>query len=275
MINCYERFNREFVQPPWQATPTTGRNSNSTPQANVATTNEILHPNSNNLQNQAAYTGQDQLYIGNDQGMEILSTCNSVLSSQYKSFALNNILHVPAITKNLLSVHKFTLDNNVFIEFHPFFCLVKDNKTGQVLQKGTHKDGLYVLHSIHKHHAYLGEKAPTETWHNRLGHPHFRILHNVLKNFELPLTHQLSHYVCDACCSSKSHKQPFNIFVHKSTIPLELIHYDVWGPAPITSHFGFQYYVIFVDDFSKYTWLFPLKNKSDVLNTFIEFHKKA
>ena len=92
----------------------------------------------------------------------------------------------------------FTHDNNVFIEFHPFFCLVKDNKTGHVMLKGTHKDGLYVLHSIHKHHAYLGEKAPTETWHNRLGHPHFRILQSIFKNFELPLTHQLSHYVCDA-----------------------------------------------------------------------------
>ena len=203
VIDCYERFNREFVQPPWQATPTTCRNSNPTPQANVATTNEILHPiantwypdsgashhvtsNSNNIQNQAAYTGQDQLYIGNGQGMEILSTCNSVISSQHKSFALKNILYVHAITKNLLSVHKFTLDNNVFIEFHPFFCLVKDNKTGHVLLKGTHKDGLYFLHSIHKHHAYLGEKAPTETWHNRLGHLHFRILQNILKNFELP-----------------------------------------------------------------------------------------
>ena len=89
------------------------------------------------------------------------------------------------------------------------------------------------------------------------------------------VTHQLSYYVCDACCSSKSHKQPFNISMHKSTRPLELIHLEVWGPAPVTSHFGFQYYVIFVDDFSKYTWLFPLKNKSVVLNTFTEFHKKA
>ena len=68
---------------------------------------------------------------------------------------------------------------------------------------------------------------------------------------------------------------PFKISLHKSTRPLELVHSDVWGPAPLTSHFGFQYYVIFVDDFSKYTWLFPLKNKSDVFNIFTEFHKKA
>ena len=133
----------------------TGRTINPTPQENMIIANEIPHPqtntwypdsrashhvtpNADNLHNQVPYAGQDQLYIGNDQG-------NSVLSSQPKSFALKNILHVPTITKNLLFVHQFTLDNNVFIEFHPYFCLVKDKKTGHVLLKGTHKDGLYVL----------------------------------------------------------------------------------------------------------------------------------
>ena len=64
-------------------------------------------------------------------------------------------------------------------------------------------------------------------------------------------------------------------FLHKSSKPLELIHSDVWGPAPEISHFEFKYYVIFVDDFTKYTWLYPLKNKSDVLRIFMEFHPKA
>ena len=195
-------------------------------------------PHATNLQNRVTYTGEDQLYISNGQGMKILSTGNSTLPSQHKPLKLTNILHVPAITKNLLFVHQFALNNNVFIEFHAFFCLVKDNKTEQVLLKGTYKDCLYVLDNIHKCHAYLGEKALTETWHNRLGHPHFRILQNILKIFELPLTHKLSHYVCDACCSSKSHKQPFLIPLCKSTRPLELVHSDVWGPTPIASHFG-------------------------------------
>ena len=85
----------------------------------------------------------------------------------------------------------------------------------------------------------------------------------------------MRHFICDACCSSKSHKLPFKISLHKSSKPLELIHSDVWGPAPEISHFGFKYYVIFIDDFIKYTWLYPLKNKSDVLRIFMEFHPKA
>ena len=43
----------------------------------------------------------------------------------------------------------------------------------------------------------------------------------------------------------------------------------------MTSHFGYSYYVIFADDYSKYTWLFPMKKKSDVFSIFCDFHVKA
>lgn len=188
---------------------------------------------------------------------------------------LNNILHVPTITKNLLSIHKFAVDNNVFVEFHPYFCLVKDIQMQQTLMKGEHKDGLYPLNFFQNCSSFFGEKASPNTCHNRLGHLHFRTLQNILQKFELPLTHKISHYVCDACNFSKSHKLPFNISLKRSSKPLELVHSDVWGSAPTSSHFGNLYYVIFVDNFSKYTWLFPLKNKSDVMKIFIEFHVKV
>ena len=85
----------------------------------------------------------------------------------------------------------------------------------------------------------------------------------------------MSHLHCEACRTSKSHKLPFSISVYKSTKPLELIHSDVWGPTPIHSHFGFSYYFVFIDEFSKYTWLFPLRRKNDVLSTFTEFRMKV
>ena len=50
----------------------------------------------------------------------------------------------------------------------------------------------------------------------------------------------------------------------RSNSPLELIYSDVWGPLPIPSHDGFNYYVIFVDHYTKYIWLFPIKRKYDV-----------
>ena len=58
----------------------------------------------------------------------------------------------------------------------------------------------------------------------------------------------------------------------KTTEPLELIHSDLWGPAPTLSKDGYRHYVHFVDDFTRYTWIYPLKAKSEALQVFIQFH---
>jgi transposase InsO family protein len=55
-----------------------------------------------------------------------------------------------------------------------------------------------------------------------------------------------------------------------STHPLELVHSDVWT-SPIVSIGGCKFYVIFIDDHSRFSWLFPLRHKSEVLSCFIKF----
>jgi hypothetical protein len=50
--------------------------------------------------------------------------------------------------------------------------------------------------------------------------------------------------------------------------PLQLVHTDVWGPT-ISSINNFKYYVSFFDDYSRYVWIYFLKNKSDVKPVFL------
>jgi hypothetical protein len=64
---------------------------------------------------------------------------------------------------------------------------------------------------------------------------------------------------------------PFSTSTSCTQFPLQLVHSDVWGPAPINSMNGHRYYVIFVDDFTKFTWFFLLKHKSQVLTSFQHF----
>jgi hypothetical protein len=60
---------------------------------------------------------------------------------------LKELLHVPAITKNLLPVSKFGADNDVFFEFHALDCYVKSQVDKQVILKGSlGADGLYSFH---------------------------------------------------------------------------------------------------------------------------------
>jgi hypothetical protein len=80
--------------------------------------------------------------VANGAGLKIIRSGTSTLSSPSKSFTLNQILLVPDIQKNLLSVHRFCLDNNVFFEFHASFFIVKDY-SGNTLHRGPLSNGLY------------------------------------------------------------------------------------------------------------------------------------
>ncbi|TXG72185.1 hypothetical protein EZV62_000764 [Acer yangbiense] len=102
-------------------------------------------PDDGNLLNKIDYTGKEMIFMGNGTGLNIASTRYNTFNLDKHTFLLKNILHIPHVTKNLLSVSKFVRDNNVFIEFHPHFCLVKDLISKRVLLQGVLKQGLYVF----------------------------------------------------------------------------------------------------------------------------------
>nr|KYP66259.1 hypothetical protein KK1_012546 [Cajanus cajan] len=92
--------------------------------------------NQQNIQQINPFKGLDQIFIGNGQGLPIHSSSSLFFLSQYNpkfSLALHNLLHVPNITKNLISVSKFAKGNSVFFEFHSTYCLVKYQATNEVL----------------------------------------------------------------------------------------------------------------------------------------------
>jgi hypothetical protein len=66
--------------------------------------------------------------------------------------------------------------------------------------------------------------------------------------------------MCGACQQGKSHQLAFPKSVSMSQAPLELIHSDVWGPTPMSVGRKI-YYVSFVDDFSKYTWIYLIPSQ--------------
>lgn len=102
----------------------------------------------------------------------------------------------------------------------------------------------------------------------RLG-PSSSILQRVLPS--LSITGPTVFPMCEFCQYAKSRKLSFSSSDIVSTFPLERAHCDVWGPSPILSICGFKYYVVYIDDFFKYSWLFPLRCKSDVFSVFSKF----
>ena len=61
---------------------------------------------------------------------------------------------------------------------------------------------------------------------------------------------------------------------NRSSSAFDLVHSDVWGPSRVSSSKGFRYFLIFIDDFSCMTWLYLLKEKSEVSSVIELFHNK-
>ena len=76
---------------------------------------------------------------------------------------------------------------------------------------------------------------------------------------------------CVSCQLGKSCKLPFGLRNKISSNPLDKIHCDLQGPTPNNSTQGYTYYVVFIDDHTRYTWLYPLRRKSDFFECFLKF----
>lgn len=199
---------------------------------------------------------------------------------------LNNVLHVPGINKNLISVSKFAYDNNAYLQFHPFHYVMKSQVNDQVMLQGKlDSAGLYPIHS--RTLSSTPSSFPTVNtivsspsdcyflWHNRLGHTNLDTLNSVLKSCNMSTLNRKKTEFCVACCLGKSHRLPSSLSETTYSTPLELIYCDLWGPAPMQSSMGYKYYVSFIDAYSKYTWVYFLDAKSDTLTIFKQFKALA
>lgn len=83
--------------------------------------------------------------MGDGLGLNISVIGNSHYFFNASVVHLDGILHIPKIKKNILSVSKFSFDNNCYFEFHKFFYLVENQQFKKILFKGSLKQGLYIL----------------------------------------------------------------------------------------------------------------------------------
>jgi hypothetical protein len=82
-----------------------------------------------------------------------------------------------------------------------------------------------------------------------------------------------SSFDCTFCQLGKQPALPFNNSESIASASFDLIHSDVWGPSPVPSMRDSGYFVIFCDDYSRYTWVFLMKSLSELLDIYCNFAK--
>ncbi|KAJ9552406.1 LOW QUALITY PROTEIN: hypothetical protein OSB04_016451 [Centaurea solstitialis] len=270
---CYDRYNRPpsaNLAEAFNATCTindprksdwyldTGASAHMTPNANLDAT--------------SPYSGAEQVTIGNGTALNISHVGHCSISPSIK---LLNVLVVPELTKNLLSISQLTSDLPVDITFSDHFFVIQKWDTKEILAKGRCNQGLYVLERSQPEFIYAlysrKLKGSFTLWHSRLGHVSFDTI-KLLNNLgHLSVTSLLpTPGFCSSCQLAKSKRLSFDNNDKRAPHVLDLVHCDLWGPAP-TQSMGYNYYAVFVDDYSRFTWMFPLRAKSEFFNVFLQF----
>jgi hypothetical protein len=160
---------------------------------------------------------------------------------------IKNILCLPDFNSNLLSVGKITQDLNCNVIFSPKKVIFQDRVSGKMIGEGTFKNGLYYLEeNMNKCFVSLSPINRDKLLHWRFGHPSDQVLNKLF-------CHNLDSSNCDVCKFSKQTRLPFSLSTSVSNKCFDLIHSDVWGPAPVDSYNNFKYFVTFIDDYSRTT----------------------
>ncbi|CAI7759443.1 unnamed protein product [Closterium sp. NIES-54] len=108
-------------------------------------------------------------------------------------------------------------------------------------------------------------------WHHRLGHPSLPRLRSMHSRFlvsglprSLPPLPPSPAPPCIPCVEGRQRAAPHSSSFPPTEAPLQTLHLDVWGPARVRGHGHERYFLLVVDDYTRYTTVFPLQRKGDV-----------
>ncbi|CAI7745295.1 unnamed protein product [Closterium sp. NIES-53] len=234
-------------------------------------------------------------------GGPVVARASAVLPSPAVPSGSLSGLHLPAFLTNLLS-NAVLQDEwvDTIIPGGQRVAICKCSRTDRHLAMFTPQpgSGLYTLTTAFAQVAESGQVAAssrvsasgqlaascscrvlshqTLLWHHRLGHPslsrlrsmHSRLLVSGLPR-SLPSLPRSPALPCLPCVKGRQRAAPHSSEFPPTTSPLQNLHMDVWGPAPVGGTDQERYFLLVVDDYTRYTTVFPLRCKADVSGVLI------
>ena len=193
------------------------------------------------------------------------------------------VLYTPEIRRNLVSVTKL-MRQKISTVFHEETnkCYLVRGKVWfdprDVVGYAHPNNDLWVMDekgsSGESGESYSAEQSAEEKlWHLRLGHLGNDNLKKMLskemvRGFKPMVRFEGTHPVCEGCMKVRQSREAFPDAEHRGRDVLELVHSDVCGPITPKSNGGNRYYLTFVDDFSRKSWVYLMREKKEVFRYF-------
>ncbi|KAL5576052.1 hypothetical protein UlMin_017751 [Ulmus minor] len=181
--------------------------------------------------------------------------------------------------------YKFKINNNYNIATHqvsasddrpdqssPFGSF--DLSTKRMIGKGDKVQNLYILnvHCLNSISHVFVNNVYAHIWYNRLGHISFKRLDSLKDQLKCDVTRLHKSDPCYICPLAKQRRLPFESNNHLSKFPFDLLHCDIWDPYQTISYTSHHYLILtLVDDCTRFTWVYLLKNKSDAISVIPKF----
>jgi hypothetical protein len=221
--------------------------------------------------------GDAEVVLGDDREVKVAG-CGTIsfLRESLPPMTLTEVLYVLSLKKNLVSVST--------IEEKGYEILFRD---GQVLlfPRGSSITSAKVIGTRHERlykflfqptraliHSISSSSDLCEIWHRKMAplhHGALRVLREMVTG--VPNFSSEHHELCKGCTLGKYTKTSFPSSDSRATKILDLIHSDVCGLMSSASLIGSLYHVVFIDDFSRKSWIFFMKTKGHVFSQFQEF----
>ncbi|GAU44417.1 hypothetical protein TSUD_100640 [Trifolium subterraneum] len=189
---------------------------------------------------------------------------------------INEVLYVPSMTSNLISLGQL-LEKDYTMKLENRELKIYDAKSRLILKAPLSNNRTFKIEiNVIDHHCLASITNPEENWiwHHRFGHLNFKSL-SMLNSKDM--VHGLPQIktpseVCEDCCAAKQTRNSFkNELPMKSTHKLEMVYSDVCGPFEVKSIGGNNYFLTFIDDYTRHVWLYLIEKKSEVFTKFKKF----
>ncbi|KAG5524057.1 hypothetical protein RHGRI_030902 [Rhododendron griersonianum] len=222
--------------------------------------------------------GNQSVFMGNSSAEDVLGVGTYQLKLQSgRTLILYDVLYAPGVRHNLISVIALVELGFSFNFSRDGFSIYLGNKP---FGHGSISSGFYVLDLDGlNNNAFMAFHdndvvSSSMKWHARLGHIGQDRMTRLARESLLGPLAKVNLPICESCMAGKAIRKPFGKAV-RAISPLDLVHSDICGPMNVRARHGGTYFITFIDDYSRYGYVYLISHKSEALDCFIRFVKEV